>query len=208
MAPTKQKKGAAKPLPAAKKRAKEVHPAIKRQRAAEEAEREHMTAVVPRAKAERAGEGQTILYTPELAAKLHELIVSGTSLRKIGMIDGMPSVSTLVCWTANKAHPFAEDYRRAKLLMAALYEEDVTDIADTPATGTFRTTREDPKFGTIVEMRQVDMTAHRAMRIAARQWVLSVLLPGRHGKNATATSDKPNEQLDALFASLRSGPAE
>jgi hypothetical protein len=150
-------------------------------------------------------------YTSELGAKIHDLLVAGVSVMKISMLDDMPSDVTMFKWIGNPEHPFSKVYKEAKQLMVARFEEEIQAIADEECVGEVSTTRHvviDNVVTPVTEVRRGDMIEHRKLRIAARQWTLSHLMPKKHGKQAVLTDDKPNEQLNALFAALQAGPAK
>ncbi len=130
---------------------------------------------------------------------------------KIGKMDGMPSDITMFRWIGDKAHPFSEVYKRAKELLVARYEEEIQEIASEALVGEIVTERDAVVDGDVVrltETRRADNVERAKVKIAARQWGLSHLMPSKHGRNADPEAGKPNEQLAALFASLKSGPAQ
>jgi hypothetical protein len=151
-------------------------------------------------------------YTEALGTRISDLLVAGLSVMKIAKMPGMPSEVRMFRWIGTLDHPFSAIYKEAKALMVSRFEEEIQAIADEQTTSVLRIEREvfNPAGvkETVVETRHVDAVEHRKLRIAARQWSLSHLMPKKHGKQAQVTDDKPNEQLNALFAALKAGPAD
>jgi hypothetical protein len=147
-------------------------------------------------------------YTAELGERIGELIIGGVSLMKISKLPGMPSDVTMFKWVFDKDHPFSLIYARAKQIMVLRYEEEINDIADTPCIGETTIERSGGKDGGSSEVRKADMIQHRQLQVSTRQWALSYLAPKKHGKLPDLSDTKKNEQLESLFASLKSGPAE
>jgi hypothetical protein len=92
------------------------------------------------------------------------------------------------------------------------YEEEIEEIARNPMTGivTVRGQRvtKDGDVIDVVEERASDMLGHRQLLIDTHKWTLAHIMPKKHGRQADPEAGKPNEQLTALFASLKQGPAE
>jgi hypothetical protein len=151
-------------------------------------------------------------YTEALGTRISDLLVAGLSVMKIAKMPGMPSEVRMFRWIGTPDHPFSKVYKEAKALMVSRFEEEIQAIADEQTTSVLRIEREvfspDGVKETVVEVRHVDAVEHRKLRIAARQWTLSHLMPKKHGKQAMGTAGEGNEQLNALFAALKSGPAE
>jgi hypothetical protein len=130
-------------------------------------------------------------YTEALGTRISDLLVAGLSVMKIAKMPGMPSEVRMFRWIGTPDHPFSAIYKEAKALMVSRFEEEIQAISDEPHIGELVTTREvyvDGALKTITEVRKVDMFEHR--------------------KQAQVTDDKPNEQLNALFAALKAGPAD
>lgn len=155
--------------------------------------------------------GRPQVYTEALGTRIRHLLIAGLSVMKIAKMPGMPSEVKMFIWIGTPDHPFSKVYKEAKALMVSRFEEEIQAIADEQTTSVLRIEREvfvDGVKETVVEVRHVDAVEHRKLRIAARQWTLSHLMPKKHGKQAVLTDDKPNEQLNALFAALQAGPAK
>lgn len=149
-------------------------------------------------------------YTDELGECIGKLIASRVSIEKIAMLDGMPSSTTMFGWIANSKHPFAAVYACNKEICVASMEEEIEDVAQNTEVGETVVEKDVmTKFGMerMVEIRRGDMVQHRQLKINTLQWTLAHLRPRKHGRQAANDGDKPNNQLDALFDALKSGPA-
>jgi hypothetical protein len=150
-------------------------------------------------------------YTEELGLRIHDLVADGKSLSKIAAIEGMPARVTMLKWLGDEKHSFALLYAQAKQLLVAAFEDEIQEIADTQEVGEIVTERDAIVDGAVVTLREVrrtDMLEHRKLKIDARRWTLAHLRPKKHGKLADGSGEGKNEQLEALFQSLKSGPVE
>lgn len=111
------------------------------------------------------------VIVPEICERLAE----GESLRAICRDPHMPSIGGFLGWCAEDA-AIAEQYARAKALGLEVLAEEIVDIADTPQEGTTITSKE---WGE--EHKTGDMIEHRKLRVDARKWVLSKLVPKKYG---------------------------
>jgi hypothetical protein len=145
-------------------------------------------------------------YTEALGMRIHDMLVTGISIMKVGKMPDMPSDVTMFKWIGNPTHPFSELYRKAKQLMVARFEEEIQEIADEEHIGEIVTERQaivDGEIVTLKEVRKVDMVEHRKLRIEARRWSLSHLMPKKHGRQAEPTGSEGNAQLESLFQALK-----
>lgn len=127
---------------------------------------------------------------------------------KISRRPGMPELKTMIAWLGDPDHPFGKTYMDAKALLVPLYEERAQDAALDATRSEIVTTRYSDKDGESREVRIVDNVERAKLIVAAYQWTLSHLKPKKHGRNADPESGRPNDQLKALFDSLKQGPAE
>lgn len=107
-----------------------------------------------------AERGEPIDYTPELAEQICSLLVEGLSLRKICSRDDMPDKSSVCRWLASNAD-FRDQYARAREFQAELQAEEIIDIAD--------------------EATDRNNAPAIAVRVDARKWTASKLLPKKYG---------------------------
>ena len=104
----------------------------------------------------------TYELTQALANSICDEIANGSSLRSICQADGLPSVGTVCRWLAENAD-FAEQYARAREAQAEFYADEIVSISDGGE--------------------EADPTRDR-LRVDARKWVASKLLPKKYGDRA------------------------
>ena len=156
----------------------------------------------------REGEPPATEWSEALGKTLFGLIVVGLSMDKISQRPGMPELKTMLVWLGNPGHPFGKLYKEAKALLVPLYEERAQDAALEATKSEVVTTRYSDRDGESREVKIVDNVERAKLKLTAYQWSLSHLLPKKHGRNADPEAGKPNDQLKALFDSLKQGPAE
>lgn len=115
-------------------------------------------------------------YTPEIGAKICELLATGKSLRAICRENSdLPTEATVRKWVIADAE-FATHYTRARDLGLDCLADEIIEIADTQEEGVrVETGREGTK-----EVRE-DMLGHRRLKVDTRKWYLSKLAPKRYG---------------------------
>ena len=127
--------------------------------------------------------GRPSRYTAALAARICAGIASGQSLRAVCRAPGMPDPSTVAKWTVNHRHAFFPQYDEACRARAALWADEIVEIADDSSGDTVETDngpRANPEFA-----------ARSRLRVDARKWIVSKMLPKVYGDAAvkvTATS--------------------
>lgn len=151
-------------------------------------------------------------YTDELDAQFFHLVSTGTSLDTIASLEGMPDLPVLLQWISDEKHQASTTFTRARALLPALYEDRAMQVALNPAKGIVRTKREVlDRFGQkheVEEIRESDSTERAKLALSAYTWALGWMIPKKHGRNPDPAAGAPNEQLKALFDSLKSGPAD
>lgn len=151
-------------------------------------------------------------YTGELDRQLFQLLSVGTSLDTISQLEGMPPLYVMLGWLSDKRHKFSETFTRARSIVVPLYEDRALDIALNPASGIIKITRQaltrDGDVVTLTETQDRDAVERAKLALSAYQWALGWMVPKKHGKLPDLGDQKKNEQLEALFASLKSGPVE
>lgn len=151
--------------------------------------------------------------TDEQLQWFEEQVVLGTPVDDMPQLrEDFPSQYMLWRGIADTHSKLSQAYTRGKELAVARKEELIEKIAATPMIGT-TTVRgqrvlKDGTVVDIVETREEDMLGHRTLLIETHKWALAHLKPRKHGRHADPEVGKPNEQLKALFDSLRQGPAE
>jgi hypothetical protein len=151
-------------------------------------------------------------YTDELDAQLFQLLSTGSSLDTISKLEGMPPLWVILGWLADENHKLSSTYTRARKMVIPLYEDRALDIALNPKCGIIKVKRQAlTKDGDVVDLeetREVDNVERAKLALGAYQWALGWMVPKKHGKQATQDENKPNEQLEALFQSLKAGPKD
>lgn len=112
-------------------------------------------------------------FTAEVAERVCNLVAIGESVRAIGDMDGMPTKPTIRRWLSSSGEQFEAfraQYARACELRAAQYADEIVDIADDPGL------RPDDK----------------RVRIDARKWIVSKMLPKVYGDAVTVRGDADN----------------
>ena len=105
-----------------------------------------------------AKRGRPTLYSPEIAVRICAEMAEGKSLRSICEADDMPPASTVCTWLADNREGFAEHYTRAAQARALRWADEIVEIADG------ETDAQD-----------------RRVKIEARKWIVSKLLPRTFG---------------------------
>lgn len=117
-------------------------------------------------------------YTEEIANKILDRIASEpTSLKVICKEEGMPSASTVYKWLVeNKS--FSDKYARAKIDQAEILADEIIDIADdSSGDDEIRYTAEGEPY----RVENKEWVNRSKIRIDARKWKLSKLLPKKYG---------------------------
>ena len=151
-------------------------------------------------------------YTNKLDRQLFRLFSTGASLDTVSDLEGLPDLCELLEWLADETHQFSRTFSRARQLVIPLYEDRARDLALNPSIGVTKTTRQvlnkNGDIVTVKETREADSVERAKLGMSAYQWALGWMLPKKHGRQADPTANQPNDQLKALFDSLKSGPAE
>lgn len=128
--------------------------------------------------------GRPSVFSPTIAERICKRMSGGESLRKICEDADMPSEATVRGWHVNDVEGFSAQYTRAREAQAEHYAEEIVTIADT------------------------EEDANRArVRIDARKWTASKLLPKRYGdrvelEHSGSIQTVSDEQLEKRLAEL------
>jgi len=114
-----------------------------------------------------------VMYTPELADRIHDLYVGGMSLHRIARIEGMPAYGTLLRWFKDNQE-FRTLIETGRQLRALHHEEAALEAACGVT---------DPKE---VPGARLEFDAH--------VWAAEVNDPARYGKKTTIGGD-PNKPI-------------
>lgn len=119
-----------------------------------------------------------VRYSKEIAAIICERLADGEALDRICEdTPGMPTATAVRLWALKDHDGFASEYARARELQAHKLAEEIRQIADSPEEGVTTTTKADGG----IEEKRGDMIEHRKLRIDARKWYLSKVLPKVYG---------------------------
>lgn len=151
-------------------------------------------------------------WSDAIEEDLFILMSTGHGMNAIANIEGMPSVYQMMRWFADKNHAFTRCRARAQENLVPFYEELAKDIAMTANKHAIVTERQaltrDGDVEDLVETRWVDNVERSKLAVSTLQWTLSHLQPKKHGRAPDAGGDKPNAQLEGLFAALKAGPVK
>lgn len=124
-------------------------------------------------------------YTDKLGKEICALLMEGLSLRSICRMDKMPTKTTICRWLADpeKYRNFCDQYARARRVQAELMADEILDIADDASNDYME--RKD-KDGNIIGWQTNGESVQRSkLRVDARKWVASKLLPKKYGDKNT-----------------------
>ena len=147
--------------------------------------------------------GRPDIYTKELASKVCAEIVQGRSLRTIGSMEGMPSVSCIFTWF-DKYPEFKEQYARAKEEQADAFAEEILDISDD---GTNDWMENFDKEGNAIGWKVNGESIQRSkLRVDSRKWLMSKFKVKKYGDSQTINSqelDKDGNKTDTVDQLLK-----
>lgn len=121
-------------------------------------------------------------FTQEVADNICARLAEGESLRAICRDDAMPSQTTIFRWLADKLNKaFREQYAHAREVQAESMFEEMLEIADDGRNDTYQT--DDG------ERTNQDVIARSRLRVDARKWALSKMLPKKYGDKVSLTGE-------------------
>lgn len=140
--------------------------------------------------------GRPTIYTQKLGKEICSKIALGESVIHICADEKMPVSSTIYLWLLDEdKKEFSEYYARARNIQAELMFEELLDIADDGSNDYMTIKKGDKEYN--VEDREV--TNRSKLRVDARKWYLSKVLPKKFGDKMDVTSGgKPIPLLNAL----------
>lgn len=141
--------------------------------------------------------GRPSIYSDELAKEICSRLMQGESLRKICRDDSMPCVLTICRWLADeeKHSEFCNQYARARQIQAEIQADEIIDIADDGSNDWMeRLGQEGNVLGYALDNEHVQRSK---LRIDARKWTASKLLPKKFG-------DKVSQEITGV----NGGPIE
>jgi len=151
-------------------------------------------------------------YTNDLGRVMARLVTEGCLLKEITTLDGMPDFSRLLAWTGDADHPFHKLYYDAKRARVAYLEEQVEEESNKVRRAVrvrrYQQLNKDGDVIDLVEKVETDNVERSKLHVSVLQWQLGYTAPAKHGPKAEPPKDdKGSAQLEALFRSLKAGPA-
>lgn len=121
-----------------------------------------------------AKRGRPSKYSNAVADTICERLASGESLVRVCKSDDMPGLSTVFRWLAEN-ESFRDNYARAREVQADVLADEILDIADDGANDSY--TDDEGR-----ERTDHDVIARSKLRVDARKWIASKLLPKKYGE--------------------------
>lgn len=135
--------------------------------------------------------GRPSKYSPELGKQICTEMVSGRSLRSICRSEEWaPCLSTVCNWLAGNKQ-FLEQYAQARESQAELLADEIIEIADD---GTNDYVEVQKKNGAVVLCDNEHINRSR-LRVDARKWAASKLLPKKYGDKVAVTDPDGNQAV-------------
>lgn len=122
--------------------------------------------------------GRPSSYTEEIATLILERLADGESLRTICSTDDMPHRSTVFRWLSQNEE-FRDQYAHAREEQADALFDELLEIADDGSNDWMeRKNKDDQSLGWV---ENGEALRRSALRIEARKWMASKLLPKKYG---------------------------
>ena len=115
-------------------------------------------------------------YSPEMAALICDRIVEGASLRQICQDTNMPARSTIFVWL-DQHEEFARSYTLARQIQIEDLMDESLEIADDSSNDWIDAEGPDGKKYRVFNP---DSIRQSKLRIGARKWLVSKLMPKRY----------------------------
>ena len=119
-----------------------------------------------------------LTYSAELADEVCALVAEGKSLRQVTELTGMPSRRAVQYWLT-RYPDFKEKYECAMMLLGEFWAHEIIEIADDTA-GDYVITEDGRR---VVDHENINRAR---LKVDARKWLLSKILPNRYGDRVTA----------------------
>ena len=131
-----------------------------------------------------------IEFTQAIADHICEQVATTSrSLKKICQDEGMPSITTIFKWLADKTdsdkQSFTEQYARAREAKADFLAEEIFEIADDGSNDFMTITKGEESY----EVENKEWTSRSKLRVEARKWAASKFAPKKYGDKLDLTSD-------------------
>ena len=134
--------------------------------------------------------GRPTKYSKELGTKICDLIAKGKSIRRIGEMEGMPSVRAMNKWLDQKDHEFIPQYVRAREAQADYWVEQCLSISDN-TTNDLETVYED-EDGVPIERTNHEAINRARLRVDTRKWIAARMAPKKYGDRVMQEHSGPD----------------
>ncbi len=131
-----------------------------------------------------------VRYSPEIAAEICERLAKGESLRSICRDLHMPEASNVVRWAQSDVGGFAQQYAQAREAGYHAMAEEILEIADDASRDTVSTEQG--------ERADTEWIARSKLRVDARKWLLSKMLPKVYGDKQQLEHSVTEDTADIL----------
>jgi hypothetical protein len=132
--------------------------------------------------------GRPTLYSQQLADEICDWIASGKSLRSFCAQDGKPTMQCVMAWLFKDKHPgFIDQYARAREAQAEVHADEINDIADDAMNDVIVT-----EDGIV---KNHELVQRSKLRIDARMWIASRLLPKKYGNKVEISDTTPSKRM-------------
>lgn len=121
--------------------------------------------------------GRPTVYDHDVAMEIVRRIGEGESLRAICRDEGMPSEGSVRGWVIDNREGFAAHYTQARMSQAVRWGEEILEIADDASNDWMASNKPDSEAYVL----NGEHTRRSHMRIEARKWLLSKVLPKVYG---------------------------
>lgn len=129
--------------------------------------------------------GRPSTFTEEVADAICERIVNGESVRAICRDEGTPSMVTVFKWLRDFPS-FAKQYALAKEMQAEALADEIIEIADDGTNDWMMVNRGDNEAW----VTNGEALQRSRLRVDARKWAASKLLPKKYGDRLVHAGDK------------------
>ena len=140
-------------------------------------------------------------YTQEIGDSICDRLANGESLRYICSGDGMPSQSMVFRWLASN-EMFREQYTRAREAQADVLADETLAIADDGRNDWMERHGKDDAGWQF----NGEAVARSRLRVEARKWFASKLLPKKYGDRTTLAGDAENPLAVTLLDQIAANP--
>lgn len=151
---------------------------------AEKRAKQKKETLIRRREKNKLPQGRPKSYSEQVGRHICNEIAKGRSLKKICTKDNnMPTEPTVYSWLQRKNKYFVESffnsYREAKDMQAERFAEEIIEIADDGENDTYE--KLNPKTGKVETYVDHDHIRRSDLRLKARMWATSKLLPKKFG---------------------------